>query len=64
MKCDEGEGEFSVEKVSEFIVKQRKWILACFVVLVIASGIASTFVNVNHDMVQYLPNRLIGQAGR
>lgn len=45
-----------MEKVSEFIVKQRKWILACFVVLVIASGIASTFVNVNHDMVQYLPN--------
>lgn len=45
-----------MERVSEFIVKKRKWILACFIILVIISGIASKFVKVNHDMVQYLPD--------
>ena len=45
-----------MERISEFIVKKRKWILASFIVFVVISAIASTYVKVNHDMVQYLPD--------
>ncbi|MGN0464824.1 MAG: RND family transporter [Lachnospiraceae bacterium] len=44
-----------MDRISNFIIKQRKLIIAVFIIATIISGIASVFVKVNYSMMDYLP---------
>lgn len=44
-----------MDRVSEFIIKQRKLVITIFVVATVISAIASLFVKVNYSMMDYLP---------
>ena len=41
---------------SNFVVKNRYWFLGLFFVLLVASGVLMTFVKVNYDLTEYLPD--------
>ncbi len=45
-----------LQKVTDFIVKYRNWILALFLVLTGACAFLSTKVKLNYDMMEYLPS--------
>lgn len=49
-----GKGK-EMDRVSEFIIKQRKLVIAIFAVATVISAIASLFVKVNYSMMDYLP---------
>ena len=44
-----------MKKLADFIVNKRYWIFSVFIVLVVLSVVAIFFVNVNSDIMSYLP---------
>ncbi|MBR1925687.1 MAG: MMPL family transporter [Clostridia bacterium] len=45
-----------MNKFANFIVKGRYWFLGIFFALLVASGVLMSFVNVNYDLTEYLPD--------
>ena len=46
-----------MKKIANFIVDKRYWIFSVFVLLVVLSVVAIFFVNVNSDIMSYLPEK-------
>ena len=46
-----------MKKLAEFIVNKRYWIFSVFIVLTVLSVVAIFFVNVNSDIMSYLPQK-------
>ena len=46
-----------MKKLASFIVDKRYWIFSVFVLLVVLSVVAIFFVNVNSDIMSYLPEK-------
>lgn len=45
-----------MKKYTDFIMKHGKWIITIFLVLALVCSVLSTFVNVNYDFADYLPD--------
>ena len=46
-----------MKKFADFIVNKRYWIFSVFIILVVLSVVAIFFVNVNSDIMSYLPEK-------
>lgn len=44
-----------LRKITDFIVEKRNWILGIFAILTVAGICVMDKVNINHDMLEYLP---------
>ena len=45
-----------MEKITNFIIDKRHYILGLFIIFTIWCGIVANKVNINHDIAKYLPD--------
>ncbi|MEG0914267.1 MAG: MMPL family transporter, partial [Christensenellaceae bacterium] len=52
-----------MEKFSTWIINHKKTVIILFVIVVVFSLLATNFVGINYDLVDYLPNEMSSKAG-
>lgn len=57
-------GVFYLERLSDFIVNQKKTIIVFYIVLLLLSLIGTQLVNINYDLSSYLPKELNSIEGK